>query len=180
MREAVCAVLTGQTEAQISLSHNKRLKATLSEQGKNAWTELQKELPATVMEEWSAARDKLASAGKYSEFRTRIARNLERSGTESSYLARQGKLSSAESIEVAEGTDELSEFERREEARQKLDALEQKAKLSKQQTEIWHRLKRGMEIAEIAGELEIPKKQVSTQKARIKRKMQKVRIAVGF
>jgi len=83
-------------------------------------------------------------------------------------------------MEVADGTDELSEFERREEARQKLDALEQKAKLSKQQTEIWYRLKRGMEIAEIAGELEIPKKQVSTQNARIKHKMQKVRIAVGF
>jgi DNA-binding CsgD family transcriptional regulator len=178
-RELVAAILTGQVEEKISLSQNKRLKATLREQGGNAQTELQKMLPAAVMEEWGRAESELL-AGKHSGFRSRITRNLERSGIESRYLERLGKLSSSESSEVAEDTDDLSNFERREEARQQLDSLEKSVTLSKQQAEIWQRLRQGMEIAEIASELEIPRQQVSTQKARIKRKMQKVRTTVGF
>jgi DNA-binding NarL/FixJ family response regulator len=81
---------------------------------------------------------------------------------------------------VAEDTDDLSDFERREVARQQLDSLEKSVTLSKQQAEIWQRLRQGLEIAEIASELEIPRNQVSKQKARIKRKMQKARKAVGF
>ncbi len=180
LRELVAAILTGQVEEKISLSRNKRLKATLSEQGGDARAELQKLLPAAVMEEWKPAGSEVPSAGKYREIRSRIARNLERSGNESGYLERLGKLSSSESSEVAEDTDDLSDFERREEARQQLDSLEKNVTLSKQQAEIWQRLRQGMEIAEIASELEIPRNQVSKQKARIKRKMQKVRTAVGF
>lgn len=179
LRELVAAILTGQVEEKISLSQNKRLKATLREQGGNARTELQKMLPAAVIEEWAAAGSELP-ADKHREFRSRIARNLERSGIESSYLERLGKLSSLESREVAEDTNDLSNFERREEARQQLDSLEKSVTLSKQQAEIWQRLRQGMEIAEIASELEIPRNQVSKQKARIKGKMQKARTAVGF
>jgi DNA-binding CsgD family transcriptional regulator len=179
LRELVAGKLTGQVEERISLSQNKRLKATLREQGRNARTELQNMLPAAVIEEWEAAGSELF-AGKYRNFRSRIARNLERSGTESSYLERLGKLSLSELGEVAEDTDDLSDFERWEEARQQLDSLEKYITFSEQQAEIWQRLKRGMEIAEIASELDIPRQQVSTQKARIKRKMQKARRAVGF
>jgi DNA-binding NarL/FixJ family response regulator len=129
------------------------------------------------MQEWGAGETVLAG-GKYRAFTQRVARALERTGNEDNSLARRGKRSPLG--DMTETADDVLEFERREEARQKLDALEQEAKLSKQQTEIWRRLRRGMEIAEIAAELDIPKRQVSTQKKRIKRKVQKVRAAAGF
>lgn len=176
VREGVAAILTGQTEAMISLTQNKRLSAVLGERG-GAREKLLEELPGAVMEEWGAGEVILAG-GKYRKFVQRVARALERAGNEGNSLARRGKLSPLG--DVAEADDELLEFERREEARQKLDALEQKAKLSRQQAEIWRRLRRGMEIVEIAGELNIPRKQVSTQKKRIKRKMQRARAAGGF
>ena len=129
------------------------------------------------MEEWGAS-EAILVGNTYREFVQRVARALERTGNEDNSLARRGKRSPLG--DMTETADDILEFERREEARQKLDALEQEAKFSKQQTEIWRRLRRGMEIAEIAAELDIPKRQVSTQKKRIKRKVQKVRAAAGF
>lgn len=175
IREGVAAMLTGQTEAMISLTQNKRLSAVLGEGG-GARKKLLEELPGAVIEVWSAAKAILAG-GKYRTLVQRVARALERAGNESNYLERKGKLSLV--VDMATADDELLEFERQEEARQKLDALEQKAKLSRQQVEIWRRLRRGMEIAEIASDLDIPGKQVSTQKKRIMHKMQRVR-AAGF
>jgi DNA-binding CsgD family transcriptional regulator len=167
VRAAVAAMLTGQTEAMISLSENKRLSAVLGEQG-DAREKLLEELPGAVMEEWGTS-EAILSGEKYREFVQRVARALERTGNESNSLARRGKLSPLG--DVTEAADEISEFEREEEARQRLDALEQKAKLSTQQAEIWRRLRRGMEIAEIAAELGISRNQVSSQKKRIKRKV---------
>jgi DNA-binding CsgD family transcriptional regulator len=128
------------------------------------------------MEEWGG--EAIRRGEKHRKLVQRVARALERGGNEANSLARRGKLSLLG--EAAETDDEISKFELQEEARQKIAALEEKAGLSKQQAEIWRRLRRGMEIAEIAGDLDIPGKQVSTQKRRIKRKMQSVREAVGF
>ncbi len=74
----------------------------------------------------------------------------------------------------------LEEFELKEAARQQieqLDMLEQRAKLSPQQAEVWRRLRRGMEIEEVAAELGIPKTQVSVAKNKAIQKLQK---AAGF
>jgi DNA-binding NarL/FixJ family response regulator len=129
------------------------------------------------MEAWGAG-EAMLDHGKYRNLVQRVARALERAGDEANSLARRDKLSRFR--DTAEADDEVAAFELREQARQQIAALEEKAGFSKQQAEIWALLRQGMEIAEIANEVGIPRQQVSTQKKRIKDKILKVRAAAEF
>jgi DNA-binding CsgD family transcriptional regulator len=88
----------------------------------------------------------------------------------------------ADSIDVHEpGQREMSEFEAREEAaRQKLDALEQAAELSSRETELWHRLREGMEYAEIAAELKMTMTNFYVTKHNAEKKIKGAEEAAGF
>jgi DNA-binding CsgD family transcriptional regulator len=177
LREVVAGILVGQTEAEISLTKNKRLSASLEGWDTSAKQRLLADLPGAVMEAWGAG-EAMLDDGKHRNLVQRVARALERAGDEANSLARRDKLSPFK--DVAEADDEVAAFELREQARQQIAALEEKAGFSKQQAEIWALLRQGMDIAEIANEVGIPRQQVSTQKKRIKDKILKVRAAAEF
>jgi DNA-binding CsgD family transcriptional regulator len=76
---------------------------------------------------------------------------------------------------------EMSEFEGREEAaRQKYDALEQAAELSPREAEVWHRLRGGMEFAEIAAELKMTMANLYVTKHNAEKKIKGAENASGF
>lgn len=135
MRKGVATVLAGGVGAQVSLAHNRRLRAVLSEEGGSARDRLLQELPAAVMHEWATPPGgvSVSTSGKrlvwatppsgYSPLLRRVAHLLESGGSEQGRLERVGKLA-GEPPDVAGTEDEdLAEFERQETLRQDLARL---------------------------------------------------------
>ena len=186
LREMHTALLAGWTGSKVSLKRNRRLSAALVEGGTIPAKALPRELLAATFVEWPASPHE----GSVKDFVNRVTRSLERMGREATI--RPEKVRDAPPgeagrtigfSEILAEDEDLTKFEREEtlrQQRQQLDILEQVARLSPQQTEVWRRRYKGMEIAEIAAELGISENQVSVQNHNALKKLSAARKAAGF
>ena len=186
LREMHTALLAGWTGSKISLKRNRRFSAALAEGGTIPAKALSRELLAATFVEWPTSTHE----GSVKDFLNRVTRSLERMGREASIRPEKvrdtppGEAGRTIGFsEILAEDEDLTEFEREEtlrQQRQQLDILEQVAGLSPQQTEVWRRRYKGMEIAEIAAELGISENQVSVQNHNALKKLSAARKAAGF
>ena len=194
--EELAKVLSGIVATRMSLEGKNahvRLRAAIDElrersEYKSAKRErleqLLKELPSQVLDVWYGTAHPM---GDLSEIRTKAAHRVAGLGSEAS--SKPENVAGAPVEEAPEqGTDKdkdplgLGDWAAREEAaRQWLDELEQAAKLSPQQKEVWWRRRRKkMEIGEIAAELNISENHVSVQLHYANEKLRKAGEAAGL
>jgi RNA polymerase sigma factor (sigma-70 family) len=175
-REIQAGLLSGWVAAKTNLNVNQRISAALAAGGKASAEALAEELPGAVTIAWGAGSEK--------EFLADVRRSIEGLAREAEIRPANVRDDAIEEAAAAFASDEdLAEFEREETLRlrrQQLDELEQVAGLSPQQTEVWRRSYKGMEIAEIAAELGISENQVSVQKHNAAKKLSDARKAAGF
>lgn len=189
LQGAAAATVAGAVHSGIRLYPD--LREALAEQGSPGKV-LLRELPAAVLTELAdldhLRRDtdsraevlnKLAQEGLYKILRNRTANRLRTSNGE---VSRSWELNEA-STQAGKTDSDLEDFEISEtlrQQRQQLDHLQEVANLSPQQNEIFNRVRRGMEIKEIAAELGISENQVSVQKHNAMKKLSQAREAAGF
>jgi hypothetical protein len=184
LQEAATGLLTSWVRSRVKSYES--LREALREEGDYQGV-LLRELPGAVLREIAeleAARsepvsneallDELGKRGVHKVLLNRVANSLRTLRREANELLDNDRLEEQGAVSAYE------DFELRETARQQLDALEQEAGFSPQQTEVWRRLREGKEIAEIAAELGIPKKQVSVVAHNARKRAGKARKAAGL
>jgi hypothetical protein len=161
LHEAAIGLLASWVRARTKLYPS--LKAALSEEGQPREV-LVRELPGAILEELAVISSQSAGgppADVCKELTNRVSRRLRASGSEAKELLKRAEKLAEDPLEA----DSMrNDFELRELAREQLDALEETAQLTLQQTEVWRRLRTGMGIEEVSTELGISKKQVSVVK----------------
>jgi DNA-binding CsgD family transcriptional regulator len=184
-REVAATELTGWMRARTSLARNKRLGELLAEGGGRPEDELMQELPGAVLAEWphwrqggaeGIARRVFSSArmrrrpgpgpGEKRETGGRGARRGVGSRRARRIRAGRGPCEAGTSRDAAAAAP----------ATRRLGA----GGLSPQQTAVWQLMRRGMERAEIAAELGIPKGQISVVLHNAVKKVSEARKAAGL
>jgi len=168
--EVTAAGMTGMFAGRISLRKNVRLRNTLDREQ----CDLLEQLPAEALAAWDERKpgddlDALASTA---------ANRLERA------LSFHRESKHVVDVEdVADLEDGLAEFVRLETLRQQwrqLDALEQRAELSKREWQVYRRFRQGMQPEAIAADLGITRNNVYQIKRNALRKLEAARMSAGL
>lgn len=166
--------LAGWASSNISLGGQvgTRLRKALGENlsPKDQYERLLQELPGAMLEAWNArlAGEPLRSTGNRD---TNLVSRIDTLIGKTAKSEREAEL--AETLSNDENDELLQDFELREDATRQLNALEEAAGLSPQQTKIWRCLRAGKEVQEIAVELRISRNQVDVQKSNAVGKLKK-------
>ena len=168
--EVTAAGMTGMFAGRISLRKNVRLRNALDREQ----CDLLEQLPAEALAAWDERKpgddlDALASTA---------ANRLERA------LSFHRESKHVVDVEdVADLEDGLAEFVRLETLRQQwrqLDALEQRAELSKREWQVYRRFRQGMQPEAIAADLGITRNNVYQIKRNALRKLEAARMSAGL
>jgi hypothetical protein len=185
VRERATASLAGWVGARLRLTAGWDLTRVLGEQAGDArfkhaaaFERLVGELSGAVAIEWAALEGEEPAARLVG----RVEQQIIRAGDESARLQREGRLG-GEQAEASLGVDEedLGAFERRETAKQQLDALQgwlEHAKLSEQQRQVFEMdILMDHDAGAVARELGIPKNQVLQVRKNYRDKINRARRA---
>jgi DNA-binding CsgD family transcriptional regulator len=182
LREISTITVAGWVGAHISFTKNTRVEAALSEntdgsRGANFAKLIEEELVPATLIAWDELRpgEPLRPGSGKANLVSRVEGWLQKIGSEAA--EKQRAYEELDEVTGHSGTDQLLEdFERMETVRR----LEEMAGLSLGEAAVWHRVRCGMEIAQIAEELEITENNVYVKKHNAIKKLGEARRASGL